>query len=136
MQLVTWRPESDTLDKAKATQRRWIREVTRRRFMSRLTILHLSDYHYSQKQTKDTEIVTTALLADLESLREQGLCPDFVVFSGDLVYAGDDPEQFERAESQLIVPLLKLLALSNHEFFIVPGNHDIERSKMGLLNRV
>lgn len=57
--------------------------------MEDLTILHLSDLHYDLSKQKDIEIVIKALFSDLEKIRETGIKPGLIIFSGDLIHAGD-----------------------------------------------
>ncbi len=92
--------------------------------MSEIKILHLSDLHFDSERPKDTEIVLNALWKDLDNFKDI----DLILFSGDLVKAGDKKEDFEKAHQVFIKPLLEKTNLSNDDFFIVPGNHDIQVS--------
>lgn len=94
--------------------------------MSEIKILHLSDLHYESTKPRDVQIILDALWKDLESF--EGI--DFIVFSGDLVKAGDKKQDFDAALEVFIEPLLKKTGLSPNEFFIAPGNHDIQQSKI------
>jgi len=51
---------------------------------------------------------------------------DFVVFSGDVAWQGN-AEEYQAAREFLFDPVLKALALSAKDLFIVPGNHDLSR---------
>lgn len=63
--------------------------------MSRIiNVLHLSDLHYSRRDGHNINVVLDALLKDLASAKNGSLKPDFVIFSGDLVQAADDPDIF------------------------------------------
>lgn len=97
--------------------------------MSKINILHLSDLHYQQSKSQDIKIVLNALWKDLEYLKKENLTPQLVVFSGDIVQTGD-PEEFKEVSSVFIDELLVRLELSPNYFFIVPGNHDIQRGKI------
>ena len=90
-----------------------------------LTILHLSDLHWSEENSKDQDIVITALLADIARLRAEGLVPDIVVFSGDLVQSGDDSASFTKVTNAFVRPITQ--TTSPAPLFICPGNHDISR---------
>ncbi len=94
--------------------------------MPGIKILHLSDLHYDSSKPKDTQIILDALWKDLDNFRDI----DFIVFSGDLVKAGDKKDDFEKALKTFIVPLLEKTKLSVSDFFIAPGNHDIQRSEI------
>lgn len=103
--------------------------------MTELTFLHLSDLHYRSPEHKDIGIVIDALLDDLQGLQDKVKKPDFVIFSGDLIFAGDlgyskERNDYEEVKQTFINPLLKKLGLSSDFFFVCPGNHDIERAKV------
>lgn len=100
--------------------------------MQDLTILHISDLHMEEKKQVDIRIVLNALFADLEKLKaEEGLKIDFVCFTGDLIKAGEDADsQLSLALNKFIDPLLELLKLNYSQFFIIPGNHDVDRKKV------
>jgi hypothetical protein len=57
------------------------------------------------------------------------ICPNIVLFTGDLVHSGEVSDEFLLAETQFIDPLLTNLALDRSNFLFVPGNHDIQRNK-------
>lgn len=96
--------------------------------MSKITLLHLSDLHWDDAADNDQKIVISALLSDIEQLKKDGISPDIVLFTGDLVQSGDNPISFERARVDFIEPLLHSTNLSLDNFLIVPGNHDISRT--------
>ncbi|MBF0339304.1 MAG: metallophosphoesterase [Nitrospirae bacterium] len=97
--------------------------------MSEVTILHVSDLHMESKHLRDIRIILKALYADLVKLRGESVEPDIVVFTGDLVNAGSNADEFGLAESEFIKPLMGKLGLSNDRFFFVPGNHDIDKDE-------
>ena len=91
--------------------------------MAKLTILHLSDLHWSPAKATDQKIVIDALLNDIDLLRrEDEVKPDLVIFTGDLVQSGTDFEAvnaafLDRVRQKVFgVPII-----------VVPGNHDIQR---------
>lgn len=83
------------------------------------TIVHLSDLHF--KNDVENRFRLKRFRADLERLQVDG--PIYTVFTGDLVHAGDD-DVFNILFDELFSPLIGW----GHEVFIVPGNHDIQRS--------
>ena len=103
-----------------------------------LTWLHLSDWHQKghQEDTKfDREVVLDALLKDIEG--RSAISPlleeiDFIIFSGDVAYSGLH-EEYEVAIQQLFNPLLEKRGVSRDRLFIVPGNHDLDRTAFELL---
>jgi len=95
--------------------------------MTELVFVHLSDLHYRKDFEPDIKIVLKALINDLTSLRDQQrIEPDFVIFSGDLVYAGSSGEDFDSARKFFIDQLMTQLNLELDRFFLAPGNHDID----------
>lgn len=99
--------------------------------MKTITLLHLSDLHYTALKCADSGIVLNALMTDLQKLaHEENVRPDLVAFSGDLVLRGDDCSDFEAAINDFISPLLQTLQIDKDYFLIAPGNHDIQVSKI------
>ncbi|MDR6755404.1 putative MPP superfamily phosphohydrolase [Mycoplana sp. BE70] len=92
----------------------------------RITILHVSDFHFSAKRKRDQEMVVRALLDDLKTLCIGHRKPDIVVFGGDLTQAPPSDSHAE-AYDFLLEPLQKVTNTSHERMFIVPGNHDVER---------
>lgn len=96
--------------------------------MSRsVRIQHLTDFHYAKSREYDQSVVIRALLKDASTLRDKGEVPDFVIFSGDLVYAGDNRDDYFYFIDNLLFPLSKNLGISPSRFVFVPGNHDVQR---------
>jgi len=99
--------------------------------MAKVTILHLSDLHYTSSSHADISIIINALLSDLIFLKKNNsVSPDFVIFSGDIVQNADVMDDFEESKTLFIDPLLNTLNLSNDLFFISTGNHDIQKTKI------
>jgi hypothetical protein len=96
----------------------------------RLEILHLSDLHLSPKHFNDFSIVRGALLERIKAQVDLSGAPDLVVFSGDLVQAGASVDDFEYAQREFIDPVLSAAKVKPDRFFIVPGNHDIDRDSV------
>jgi predicted MPP superfamily phosphohydrolase len=94
--------------------------------VAEIKILHLSDLHFDSSKPKDTQIILDALWKDLDIY--PGI--DFILFSGDLVKAGDKKDDFEKAFQSFIKPLLEKTCLNEDKFFIVPGNHEIQLSQI------
>ncbi len=102
--------------------------------MAEMTWLHLSDWHQKGKDF-DRQVVRDALIRDIEE-REK-ISPDlakidFIIFSGDVAHAGKK-EEYEAAQENLFEPLLQATGLTAERLFIVPGNHDLDRSTFELL---
>ncbi len=92
-----------------------------------ITILHLSDFHYSRRKAPEQSIVVDALIDDLRKLCIGHRKPDLVLFTGDLVQAaGVDPH--DEAYDFFIDRVSKATGTSDDRIFLTPGNHDLSRS--------
>jgi len=94
---------------------------------SLLTILHISDFHFSKRKQREQGIIVDALVKDLATLCIGHRKPDVIVFTGDLVQAAgidlhDDAYDF------LIDRVSKATGVSDERIFIAPGNHDLSWS--------
>ncbi len=54
--------------------------------------------------------------------------PDFVIITGDLAYSGK-PEEY-KAVHNFCDELLKASKLAQDRLYFVPGNHDVDRSRI------
>lgn len=103
--------------------------------MQKIKWLHLSDLHFGSEE-KYSEIVTVRKTL-LEFIRKEltGESVGYLLISGDLVYA----PVFYRAERnvkksiinklcEFISEIVSILKIKPENIFIVPGNHDVERS--------
>ncbi|WP_431858869.1 metallophosphoesterase [Azospirillum sp.] len=96
--------------------------------MATISWLHLSDWH-QRGPNFDRAVLRDALLTDIADRstidpRLQSI--DFVVFSGDAAYNGK-AEEYTEFRNHLLEPIRKALDLSSDRFFLVPGNHDLDR---------
>lgn len=91
-----------------------------------MRILHISDAHWCASNAKDLDIVVQALLRDLDVVAPDRNIDAFV-FSGDLVLAGENGQDFEKAFTAIIQPIASLLKLQSAQIIICPGNHDMSR---------
>jgi hypothetical protein len=55
---------------------------------------------------------------------------DFVIFSGDLVNSGEKLSNFNKAKDEFVVKIIEILKINKINFFICPGNHDVNRSNV------
>ncbi len=95
--------------------------------MSTLTWLHISDLHFRTSQAYDANVVLRALLRDIsERVEQDGLRPDFIAVTGDIAFSGQ-PAEYALAE-RFFDDLLATAELGQDRLFLVPGNHDIDRS--------
>ena len=98
---------------------------------SDLRILHISDLHCGKEdgthgsQWRMRRVLGTAWEKNLREIAEDGV-PDIVCFTGDLAQAGK-AEQYA-AVTEFLDQLLACLGLSKERLFVVPGNHDVDRT--------
>ncbi|QJE01276.1 metallophosphoesterase [Massilia forsythiae] len=93
----------------------------------KIRALHLSDLHLSTKKNDhDQHTVIAALCKDIENLRESEDF-DFIFFTGDLVGKGSYSEDYRiKVKEDFIDKILSAANLTQDQFFLCPGNHDLE----------
>jgi predicted MPP superfamily phosphohydrolase len=91
---------------------------------SLLTVLHISDFHFSKRKLREQGIVVDALIDDLKTLCIGHRKPDLVLFTGDLVHAAG-ADSHDEAYDFVIDRISKATGCSDERIFIVPGNHDV-----------
>jgi Calcineurin-like phosphoesterase len=89
-----------------------------------LTILHISDFHFSAKKRREQEMIVEALVRDLQTLCIGHRRPDLVIFTGDLVQAAG-VDQHNEAYDLLLDRVLKASGCGEERTYLVPGNHDL-----------
>lgn len=100
-----------------------------------LTWLHISDAHFgSPDMAAELPGVIATLLHDVRRLQdERDLSPDLLFFTGDVAF-GELPEspleQQYRAAQHLLEKLEEQCEISRANMFIVPGNHDVNRTRV------
>lgn len=93
--------------------------------------LHLSDLHFLYKHDWRASPVLEKLLDDVARLKTNGLFIDLVLCTGDIGYgqASTDPLTAQYADAKAFLDkVLKACGLPNDRLFLVPGNHDIDRT--------
>ena len=103
-----------------------------------ITWLHLSDVHLCPKKTGwDADPVLSSLREDLQHMQKaHGLHPDLIFFTGDLAFGqlpdSSMPRQYDQAASFLdSIRESFRPAIDKGKVFLVPGNHDVNRSLVG-----
>jgi predicted MPP superfamily phosphohydrolase len=91
-----------------------------------MNILHLTDFHYSQKGKEPSKIIN----AIIGKLQEEKILIDFVFFTGDLVNIGGEDAPYWTAKELLFDPLVQQLGIASDSIIICSGNHDIDRTKV------
>src|ERR1022692_2505302 len=96
----------------------------------RLQFLHISDLHAKGPGEKEPwrrrRVLGDAWLRNLETLLAEEGRIDFVFFTGDAAQSGK-PEEYAEV-TDFLGALLAELDLKADRLFVVPGNHDIDRS--------
>lgn len=68
-----------------------------------------------------------ALVRSVQRFRESGRVPDLIFATGDIGYSGKG-DQYEIA-TQFFNDLLAAAGLDRRHLFLVPGNHDVDRTR-------
>lgn len=100
-----------------------------------LNILHISDAHIQMKDKEEIKDMVGKLMEDVVKVQEQEKIKiDLICFTGDLIQRGDKSfcgeKQWNLAQSVLVEPLLEELKLTKNDFIMVPGNHEVDISKI------
>lgn len=92
-----------------------------------VTWLHISDLHVRVGDSYDRDVVFRALVKSVKRFRERdGRAPDLVFMTGDIAYSGR-PDEYAIA-SKFFDELLEAAGLDRRRLYVVPGNHDVDRS--------
>jgi hypothetical protein len=104
-------------------------EQPRPRTVRKLRILHLSDLHIGREKPigawRERPFMGEAWRENLRHICAQGAI-DLVCLTGDVAHSGK-AEEYDQAK-HFVFELMSTLQLGMDRFFVVPGNHDIDRS--------
>ena len=94
----------------------------------KLTFLHISDLHYQPDWPEEIQMVCRKFMEDVATqvARFENL---YLVFSGDLVFAGEDAEVYSSFMEHFTTVLDKI-GFPRERRICVPGNHDVSRSAL------
>ena len=92
-------------------------------------VLHLSDLHFSAKAAWDQQPVLTSLLSEVRALRAQLGPIHRVVITGDIANFGA-ADEYKEAAAWLNGSLAEAAGIQPSQIRVVPGNHDVDRSKV------
>lgn len=95
--------------------------------MELFQLLHISDLHFSTSNKFDSSILLDSLLDRVVEDNRNGLKPEIIIVSGDIARTGNQSEY--SIAKQFFDRLLDCLNLDDNRLFLVPGNHDVNRSK-------
>jgi predicted phosphodiesterase len=93
-----------------------------------LYLIHVSDFHIRDNWEEDQGVVISSFISDIKAQVESlDINNVYVVFSGDLVLAGDNPKLYD-IFLKMFGEALDEIGLTKSQRICVPGNHDISRT--------
>lgn len=98
----------------------------------KITWLHISDLHIDSSEDNDNSIVREAFLNDIGDLIDNGLELDFIIVTGDVANKGKIKDY--AIANLFFQKLLERTKIEKGNLFIVPGNHDLDISKISKSN--
>lgn len=102
-----------------------------------LKILHISDIHFrAYKENTYLDLdkdIQNELELDLEALKTDFGKIDLILIGGDIAFSGSEDEY--KVADAWIAKICKITECDPTYVFTVPGNHDVERSKISVLVR-
>ncbi len=98
-----------------------------------VTWLHVSDFHLSDGAPYDQVVILRALVESVKQFREEGHIPDLIFATGDIAQNGKAKEY--ASATKFFDDLLEAAGLNRDRLFIIPGNHDVDRSEGEFLAR-
>ncbi|WP_296150363.1 metallophosphoesterase [uncultured Flavobacterium sp.] len=96
--------------------------------MSKIKILHLTDFHFSndKKAVLEQNRLVEALIKSLKAEKNK---IDFLFFTGDLVDKGNKLKDFQDADLMLLQKISDVLNIDKTNIFLCAGNHDVNRGQ-------
>lgn len=93
-----------------------------------LHFIHISDFHIRDNWEEDQGLVISSFISDIKSqVKGLDIKSVYVVFSGDLVLAGDNVKLYD-IFMDAFGNSLDSLGLTKEQRICVPGNHDVSRT--------
>ena len=97
--------------------------------MPQATFLHLSDFHFRFETETDCHFLFNQFKQDIRAWQaRKGQSINAIIITGDISYSGQPPEY--KLALQRIDEILEVTGVRKENVFIVPGNHDINRSEI------
>lgn len=96
-----------------------------------MKILQISDIHWTKRNHWNANFpgMKARLLVDIKEFIEAGNEIDYIFICGDIAYKGIK-EEYEKALAY-IDDICKIIGRTREDVFVVPGNHDLNRSAPG-----
>lgn len=96
--------------------------------------IHLSDFHVG-KDNYASRKMFEYIIRHVEDQKSHGIIPDFIFLTGDLANRAL-PEEYETFWLEFLLPLQIIIGGDIQDrTFVVPGNHDVSRSKNPAFSR-
>ena len=106
--------------------------------MKDVRIVHLSDIHFGQLAASEARHIHTdvrdELLNDLDRLRKDSGPANALAVTGDIAFSGAENEY--REATKWLDDACSAAGCSKDQVYTVPGNHDIDRSRVGYVAEV
>ncbi len=99
--------------------------------MGSINIVHLSDLHIDEVSLPEITPISNALCSKIEQYRADHQINnlDLLVISGDLANKGSDSYSLV---NEIIKQVSEAANIDENQIFLVPGNHDVDRSRCKL----
>lgn len=94
-----------------------------------INILHVTDAHINESNRAEIKQRVDALIKYLKVEKQE---IDILAFTGDLAFSGQNNE-YELFDEVVLCPLKSQLKINQSKILLVPGNHDVDRNAVGLL---
>lgn len=100
--------------------------------INKIEFIHLSDLHISKNNVSNVIELKNGLINDLKNiLNSEEDILKFIVFTGDLIMSGEENDLFFKGIELFIEPICKELKIdTQNNFLFVPGNHEVDLSKL------
>ncbi|WP_283010950.1 metallophosphoesterase [Cronobacter turicensis] len=103
-------------------------------------IIHLSDLHLSNSNSlgfyyKNAAQIIDKLIDDVKSIeKSRGIKFDTIFFTGDLAFSGG-ADEYLLFEENIQNKLINELSIEIENFYIIPGNHDVSRKNVKIVEK-
>lgn len=102
--------------------------------MKPFSIILFSDIHYGCQSFEEQFPVYNAFINDSKKQIEKREGKDIYLFCiGDLVQAGDNPQNYISFHASVIKPILEQGNIPIEHCLFIPGNHDVQRETLSLV---
>ena len=102
--------------------------------LDKFSWLHISDFHFSASGDDfGQDVSASEIIHDIASRLSDQNRFEFVVVTGDIAYSGK-PNEYTIAE-EFFKELAEVIGLGLDRFFVVPGNHDVDRAQQQYMHR-